>query len=157
MPPVILEFLRAFWAALGEMSPYLLFGFGVAGLLSVLVSPKVVERHLGGNGIWPVVKAALFGVPLPLCSCGVIPVAASLRRHGASKGATTSFLLSTPVTGIDSILVTFSMLGLAIAVFRPLAAFVMGIVGGVLVNAFGTSAGGGGRPAGVRGRLLHAG
>jgi hypothetical protein len=64
---------------------------------------SVVERHLGGRGFWPVLKGALFGVPMPLCSCGVIPVAASLRRHGASRGATVAFLIATPQTGVDSI------------------------------------------------------
>ena len=128
-----------FWYTLCEMAPYLLFGFLIAGLLSVLVSPELVERHLGGRGIWPIFKASLFGVPLPLCSCGVIPVAASLRRHGASKGATTAFLLSTPQTGVDSIMVTFSLLGPVFAVFRPLAAFITGLVGGSIVEAIGTS------------------
>jgi uncharacterized membrane protein YraQ (UPF0718 family) len=126
-----------FWATVAEMSPYLLFGFFVAGLLSVLVSRRMVERHLGGSGTLPLFKAALFGIPLPLCSCGVIPVSMSLHRHGAGKGATLSFLLSTPQTGVDSILVTYSLLGPVFAVFRPLAALVTGIVGGVLVNLFG--------------------
>jgi len=124
-----------FWVVLAEMSPYLLFGFLAAGALSVLVSPQAVERHLGGRGIWPVVKAAAFGVPLPLCSCGVIPVSASLRRHGASRGATTSFLLSTPQTGVDSILVTYGLLGGVLAIFRPLAALLSGILGGGVVAA----------------------
>ena len=118
------------------MAPYLLLGFVVAGLLSVVVSPEWVERHLGGNGFGEVVKASLFGVPLPLCSCGVIPVAASLRRHGASKGATTAFLLSTPQTGVDSIAVTWGLLGPFLAVVRPVAAFITGIFGGGLVQAF---------------------
>jgi len=122
------------WAVLGEMAPYLLFGFLVAGLLSVLISPGLVERHLGGSGGWPIVKASVFGVPLPLCSCGVIPVAASLRRHGASRGATTSFLLSTPQTGVDSIAVTFSLLGPVFAVFRPVVAFLSGLIGGSVVG-----------------------
>ncbi len=126
-----------FWATVGEMSPYLLFGFFVAGVLSILISQSFVERHLGGRGLWPLLKASLFGVPLPLCSCGVIPVSMSLRKHGASKGATISFLLSTPQTGVDSIFVTLSLLGPMFAIFRPLAAFVTGIVGGVLVNVFG--------------------
>jgi len=116
------------------MAPYLLFGFFAAGMLSVLISPKTVEEHLGSRGMWPVFKAALFGVPLPLCSCGVIPVAVSLRRHGASKGATTAFLLSTPQTGADSILVTFSLLGPVFAVFRPVAAMLTGLMGGGVVN-----------------------
>jgi len=121
---------------LSEMAPYLLFGFLFAGTLSVLLSAEMVERHLGGRGIWPVVKATIFGIPLPLCSCGVIPVAASLRRHRATRGATTAFLLSTPQTGVDSIMVTFSLLGPVFAVFRPLAAFFTGLVGGSLVNLF---------------------
>ncbi|MHC4157335.1 MAG: SO_0444 family Cu/Zn efflux transporter [Planctomycetota bacterium] len=123
--------------AVCEMSPYLLFGFLVAGILSVLVSQRFVERHLGGRGVWPLIKASLFGVPLPLCSCGVIPVSMSLHKHGASKGSTIAFLLSTPQTGVDSIFVTLSLLGPVIAVFRPLAAFVTGIFGGVLVDLSG--------------------
>ena len=125
-----------FWATLSEMAPYLLFGFFMAGLLSVLVSQSTVERHLGGKGLWPVAKASILGVPLPLCSCGVIPVSMSLHKHGASKGSTISFLLSTPQTGADSIFVTLSLLGPVFAVFRPLAAFATGIIGGSLVNAF---------------------
>ncbi len=126
-----------FWAVFAEMSPYLLFGFFVAGLLSMLISRRTVERHLGGSGMLPLFKAAIFGVPLPLCSCGVIPVSMSLHKHGAGKGATVSFLLSTPQTGVDSILVTYSLLGPVFAIFRPLAALVTGLVGGVLVNLFG--------------------
>jgi uncharacterized membrane protein YraQ (UPF0718 family)/copper chaperone CopZ len=132
----ILTFLAASWSVFGAMAPYLLLGFVVAGLLSVVISPVWVERHLGGNGIGQVVKASLFGVPLPLCSCGVIPVAASLHRHGAGKGATTAFLLSTPQTGVDSIAVTYALLGPFLAVVRPVAAFVTGIFGGGLVQAF---------------------
>ncbi len=135
----LLRLIVDFWATVGEMSPYLLFGFFVAGLLSVFVSQKMVERHLGGRGFLPVLKATLFGIPLPLCSCGVIPVAMSLRKHGASKGSTISFLLSTPQTGVDSILVTYSLLGPVFAVFRPLAALVTGLVGGILVDLFGHS------------------
>ena len=130
----LLHILTELWVVLGAMAPYLLFGFLVAGILSVLVSPETVEKHLGGNGIVPVLKAAAFGVPLPLCSCGVIPVAASLRRHGASRGATTAFLISTPQTGVDSIFVTWSLLGPVFAVFRPIMALVSGVVGGVLVT-----------------------
>ena len=125
-----------FWSTVAEMSPYLLFGFFMAGILSVLVSQRLVERHLGGKGLWPLFKASLFGIPLPLCSCSVIPVSISLRKHGASKGATISFLLSTPQTGVDSIFVTLSLLGSVFAVFRPLVALVTGLVGGVLVDVF---------------------
>lgn len=124
------------WQVLEEMSPYLLFGFLVAGILSVFISPIWVERHLGSKGIWPLLKASIFGVPLPLCSCGVIPVSMSLHKHGASKGATISFLLSTPQTGADSIFVTLSLLGPLFAVFRPLIAFATGVFGGGLVEIF---------------------
>lgn len=116
------------------MALWLLLGFLVAGVLSVAVSPAWLERHLGGRGLGPVFKSSLFGVPLPLCSCGVIPVAASLRRQGASKAATTAFLLSTPQTGVDSILVTWSMLGPLFGVFRPVMALLTGFLGGGLVQ-----------------------
>jgi hypothetical protein len=129
-----------FWDTVAAMSPYLLFGFFVAGILSAFVSQRIVEKHLGGRGIWPLLKASLFGIPLPLCSCGVIPVSMSLHKHGASKGATISFLLSTPQTGVDSIFVTLSLLGPVFAIFRPLAALVTGLVGGALVDVFGQSA-----------------
>jgi len=125
-----------FWGTIAEMSPYLLFGFFVAGLLSVLVSQQLVEKHLGGGGLWPLLKASIFGVPLPLCSCGVIPVSMSLHKHGASKGATIAFLLSTPQTGVDSIFVTLSLLGPVFAVFRPVAALITGLVGGTVVDVF---------------------
>ncbi len=131
---IITDILIQFWHTLCEMAPYLIFGFFVAGLLSVFISPEIVERHLGGHGIWPVIKASFLGVPLPLCSCSVIPVMTSLRRHGASKGAAVSFLLSTPQTGVDSIMATLGLLGPVFAVFRPLAAFISGVIGGGLVD-----------------------
>ena len=115
------------WLVLGEMGPYLLFGFLMAGVMSVCISPELVERHLGRGGLWPVMKASLFGVPLPLCSCSVIPVSASIRRHGAGRGATTAFLLSTPQTGVDSIAITYALLGPIFAAFRPIAAFATGL------------------------------
>lgn len=127
------NFIIDFWATLAAMSPYLLLGFFVAGLLSVFISAAFVERHLGNRGrfdVWGVIKASLLGVPLPLCSCGVIPVTVSLRKHGASRGSAISFLLSTPQTGIDSFFVTFSLLGPVYAIFRPIIAFVTGLVGG---------------------------
>lgn len=130
------QFLLEFWAILTEMAPYLLFGFLIAGLFSVFIPASWIERHLGGRGFWPVLKATAFGIPLPLCSCGVIPVSASLRRHGATRGATAAFLISTPQTGVDSILVTFSLLGWVFAVFKPIAALVNGVIGGMAVNLF---------------------
>lgn len=133
MPEPIVSFLYNSWIVLGQMSPYLLLGFIISGVLSVFISPEWVERHLGGGRFASIVKATIFGIPLPLCSCGVIPVAASLRKHGASRAATTSFLLSTPQTGIDSIFATWGLLGGFFAVFRPLAALFTGVIGGVLV------------------------
>jgi uncharacterized membrane protein YraQ (UPF0718 family)/copper chaperone CopZ len=135
MMEFIQDILLQTWDTLREMSPFLLFGFLVAGILYVFIKPELIERHLGGKGTSQVVKASILGVPLPLCSCGVIPVAASLRRHGAGKGATTSFLISTPQTGIDSIMVTLSLLGPVFAIFRPLFAFISGVFGGMVVNA----------------------
>ncbi len=134
----VVEQLKAlgeeFWLIIGQMSPYLLLGFLTAGVLNVLISPEWIERHLGGKGVWPIAKASAFGVPLPICSCSVIPIAASLHRHGASKGATTAFLISTPQTGIDSIFVTFSFLGPVYTVFRPVVALLSGVLGGGLVD-----------------------
>ena len=127
------------WLVLGQMSPYLLFGFVAGGVLSVYLSPAWVERHLGQNRRLAVLKAALFGVPLPLCSCSVIPVSVAIRKQGASRGATTAFLLSTPQTGVDSLAVTYALLGPVFAIFRPLTALLSGLIGGVLVQIAGGS------------------
>jgi uncharacterized membrane protein YraQ (UPF0718 family) len=135
------------WLVLGDLAPYLLLGFAAAGLISVCISPEWIERHLGGPGLRPVIKAALWGIPLPLCSCGVVPVAASMRRHGASRAATTAFLLSTPQTGVDSIAATYALLGPVFAAFRPVAALVSGLLGGTLILLAGPGAdNGGGEP-----------
>jgi len=143
----IIEYVRIaaleFLATLMAMAPYLLFGFVAAGIISVLVAPEQVRRHLGGHGLWPVIKAALFGVPLPLCSCSVIPVTVSLLKHGASRGAATAFLLSTPETGVDSIVVTYGMLGPVFGIVRPLAALIAGVLGGGAVALVEGKAGSG--------------
>ena len=131
---MVIDFILELWSLTKDMSPYLLLGFLIAGILSVAVSPVFVEKNLGGKGLFPIVKASLFGIPLPLCSCGVIPVAASLYRQGANKSATTSFLISTPQTGVDSILVTYSLLGPIFAIFRPISALLAGIIGGLAVK-----------------------
>jgi uncharacterized membrane protein YraQ (UPF0718 family) len=133
----ITTFLKDFWALLAEMSPYLLLGFLVAGLVSVFLSSEFVRRHLGKRSFGAVVKASLFGVPLPLCSCGVMPVALSLKEAGAGNGAAVSFLISTPQTGIDSIAITYSLMGPVFAIIRPIAAFISGVLGGTVVNMFG--------------------
>jgi len=136
MLDTILRILWESWLVLGQMAPYLLFGFGVAGVLSVCISPEFIERHLGGRGFLPVLKASVLGVPLPMCSCSVIPVSASFRRHGAGRAAVAALLLSTPQIGIDSIVVTYSLLGAAFAVYRPVVALAPGLLGGFLVMLF---------------------
>ena len=117
-----------------EMAPYLLLGFLIAGILHVFVPQGFYRRYLSKDNKWAVLWAALLGVPLPLCSCGVIPTAIGLRNEKASKGAVASFLIATPQTGIDSILATFSLMGLGFAIIRPVAALVTGVCGGLLVN-----------------------
>ncbi len=131
-----MESWNAFINLLNEMSPYLLLGFLFAGLLHVYVPQGIYTRYLSHNDFRSVLWAALFGIPLPLCSCGVIPTAMSLRNEGASKGATTSFLIATPQTGVDSIMATYSLLGLPFAIIRPFVALVTAMVGGVAVNRF---------------------
>ena len=131
----MLYLLEQIWSATVDMAPYLLFGFGIAGALSVMLPSSFVEEHLGKDKLSSVFKATLAGAPLPLCSCGVIPVAAGLRNRGASKGATTAFLISTPQTGVDSIMVTYALMGPVFALFRLGAAIVGGIAGGIIVTA----------------------
>lgn len=117
-----------------ESAPWLLLGLILAGLLKVFVPMAWMQKQLGGHGFKTVVKAALLGAPLPLCSCGVIPAAVGLRRSGASKAATTSFLVSTPETGVDSITVSYVLLGPFMAIIRPIAAITSAIVAGLLVG-----------------------
>lgn len=133
---MIKDYITPLIDLLNEMSPYLLLGFLIAGILHEFVPQNIYRKQLSKNNFRSVMIAALFGVPLPLCSCGVIPTAMSLRREGVSKGATTSFLISTPQTGVDSIIATASLLGIPFALTRPIVAFVTAIVGGCLVNRF---------------------
>ena len=118
------------------MAPYLLMGMLIAGVLHVFIGQDFIVRHLGRSALGSIVKATLLGIPLPICSCGVIPVAASLKREGASNSATLSFLVSTPTTGVDSIAATYSLMGPLFTVFRPLAAFISGITIGALHYIF---------------------
>lgn len=117
-----------------DSAPWLLLGLILAGLLKVFVPMAWMQKQLGGHGFKTVVKAALLGAPLPLCSCGVIPAAVGLRRSGASKAATTSFLVSTPETGVDSVTVSYVLLGPFMAIVRPIAAIASAIVAGLLVG-----------------------
>jgi Predicted permeases len=115
-----------------EMSPYLLFGMAMAGLIHVFLGKDTITRQLGRRGLKSVVKATLLGIPLPICSCGVVPVASSLEREGAHKSSVLAFLVATPTTGVDSIFATYSLLGPLYAIFRPLAALLTGITLGGL-------------------------
>ena len=128
------SFLISLLNVVCEMSPYLLLGFLIAGVLHVFVPQKFYAKYLSNKNKFSVVWAALLGIPLPLCSCGVIPTAIGLRKEKASKGAIASFLIATPQTGIDSILATFSLMGLGFAIIRPVAALITGVCGGLLVN-----------------------
>ena len=120
------------------MSPYLLLGFLFAGILKVAFPQKIIDKYLGKKNAKSVLYASLLGIPLPLCSCGVIPTGISFYKSGASKGSSVSFLISTPQTGIDSILVTYSLLGLPFAIIRPFIALITGFLGGLLANRFDT-------------------
>ncbi|MFO7749708.1 MAG: permease [Desulfobacteraceae bacterium] len=120
-----------------EVAIYLVFGFAVAAILHVVFPESVVKKHLGGNTFGSVFKSSLFGIPLPLCSCGVVPVATSLKNSGASRGATISFLVSTPQVGADSFLITYSLIGWFFGVFRIVASFIIAMAAGILVNLFG--------------------
>ncbi len=128
------DFLVSLLNVVCEMAPYLLLGFLIAGVLHVFVPQNFYRRYLSKDNKLSVLWAALLGIPLPLCSCGVIPTAIGLRNEKASKGAIASFLIATPQTGIDSILATFSLMGLGFAVIRPMAALITGVCGGLLVN-----------------------
>lgn len=128
--------LLTFINMLCQMAPYLLLGFMMAGVLHVFVPANFFERHLAKENFKSVLLAALIGVPLPLCSCGVIPTAISLRKDGASRGATVSFMISTPQIGVDSIIATYSMMGLPFAIVRPIAALLTSIAGGAVTTWF---------------------
>ncbi len=119
-----------------SMSFYLLLGFLFAGILHVLVPQQIFSKYLSKNNWISVFYATLFGIPLPLCSCGVIPTAMALYKEGASKGSVIAFLIATPQTGIDSIIATYSLLGLPFAIIRPIAAFFTSIFAGLVTNIF---------------------
>ena len=128
------DYLLSLLNVVCEMAPYLLLGFLIAGILHVFVPQGFYRKYLSKNNKLAVLWAALLGVPLPLCSCGVIPTAIGLRNEKASKSAVASFLIATPQTGIDSILATFSLMGLGFAIIRPVAALITGVCGGLLVS-----------------------
>lgn len=130
----ILDFWNELVGLTVEMAPYLLLGFLFAGILYAWFPADKMTRYLGKNNSASALNAALLGIPLPLCSCGVIPTGVSFYKNGASKGSAVSFLISTPQTGVDSIMVTWSLLGLPMAIIRPIIALVTGVFGGILTN-----------------------
>ena len=131
-----MEIVKIIFSIFNEMSFYLLLGFLFAGILHVLVPQQLFSKYLSKNNWVSVLYATLFGIPLPLCSCGVIPTAMALHKEGASKGSVISFLIATPQTGVDSIIATYSLLGLPFAIIRPIAAFFTSIFAGLVTNVF---------------------
>jgi len=135
-----MEYFTLFFTALidlsNAMAPYILFGLLFAGFLHEIVPETLVTKHLGKDSISSVIKSTLFGIPLPVCSCGVIPLATSIKKSGASKGATLSFLISTPITGVDSILATFGMFGWVFTIYRVITSMIIAIIAGILTNLF---------------------
>ena len=129
-------FLDSLVTLSNAMAPYILFGLFFAGILHEIVPESLVTKHLGKENISSVIKATLFGVPLPVCSCGVIPLATSIKKSGASRGATISFLISTPITGIDSILATYGMFGWIFTFYRISTSMIIAMIAGVLTNIF---------------------
>ena len=125
-----------FLALFMESAPWLLLGLLVAGVMHELVPVSFLEKHMGSASFGSITKAAVIGAPLPLCSCGVIPAALGLRRSGASKSSTISFLVSTPETGVDSVSVSYALLGPLYAIVRPVAAIVSAIYAGLMVRFF---------------------
>jgi len=122
------------WSLLLESSVYILFGLLVSGLLHMFLNPSSVARHFSKGRFRSVLKASLLGIPIPLCSCGVLPAAVALRKQGANRGATTAFLISTPESGIDSIAITYALLDPVMTVARPVAAFVTAAAAGITEN-----------------------
>jgi uncharacterized protein len=131
---MITDFLYEIYILFIEMAPYLMIGLAFVAILNIYMTKEFVKKQIGKDSIWSIFKAALFGVPLPLCSCGVIPTTVYMADSKASKGAVTSFLISTPQTGIDSIIATYGMMGPVFGIFRPISALIMGILGGLFIN-----------------------
>ena len=140
MKHIIIQILAASWHVFLESAIYMLFGFFVAGIIYVFLKPEKVGQYLGRGRVRSVFMSALVGIPVPLCSCGVVPAAASLKRQGATNGATLSFLISTPESGVDSIPITYALMDPIITIVRPVAAFITAITAGIFENFFNTSA-----------------
>lgn len=134
---IFVGIISEIWYVFCDASAYIIFGIFAAGIIHALIDQQKIARYLGKPGLRSVILAALCGVPLPLCSCGVIPAAISLRKSGASKGSTLSFLISTPESGIDSVAISYALLDIPMTIIRPVAAFITAIVAGLAENIFG--------------------
>jgi len=131
-----LVFIEALIDLSNAMAPFIILGLLFAGIMHELIPQTLVMKHLGQQNIGSVIKSTLFGIPLPVCSCGVIPLASSLKKSGASKGSTLSFLISTPITGVDSILATYGIFGWIFTLYRIITSMIIAIVAGILTNIF---------------------
>ncbi|CAA6826233.1 MAG: Transporter [uncultured Sulfurovum sp.] len=132
----ILLFIEALIDLSNEMAIFIIFGLLFAGIMHELIPETLVTKHLGKENIWSVIKSTVFGIPLPVCSCGVIPLATSIKKSGASKGATLSFLISTPITGVDSIMATYGIFGWIFTIYRAITSMIIAMVAGILTNIF---------------------
>ena len=134
---IVIIFLQSFWTLTQDMAIYIIIGVLFAGLLKQIIPDTFIKNHLGDDNISSVIKASLFGIPLPLCSCSVIPFATTLKKEGASSGSVLSFLISTPITGADSILATYGFFGWIFTIYRVVTSLIIAIVVGILQNIIG--------------------
>ncbi len=136
---MVYKILLESWNLYLDVAVYMLFGFFIAGLLYVFFKPDRIKKYLGTGKIKPVILSALFGIPIPLCSCGVVPVATGLKKQGANSGAALSFMIATPESGVDSIAISYAMLDPILTIIRPAAGFVTAVLTGVAENFLGSS------------------
>lgn len=129
-----LEFWHHFWVLLDAIAMYMLLGLVIASILRIYISDRFIVSHMGGNTLGAVLKASLLGLPLPLCSCSVLPIATSLKKSGAGNGPVVSFLSTTPMTGVDSIIPTYGVFGGLITVLRVLVSLIIGLLAGIIVG-----------------------
>ena len=134
---LFIDFINNFYTLTLDMAIYIVFGILFAGVLKQIIPKNFVSKHLGDDNYSSVIKASLFGIPLPLCSCSVIPFATSLKKEGASSGSVLSFLISTPITGADSILATYGFFGWIFTIYRVVTSLIIAIIAGILQNLFG--------------------
>jgi len=131
---ILIDFFMNFWHLSSMIGLYVIIGLIFVGIVHLFVSEEWIKKHLGTKSKYGAVKGALYGIPLPLCSCGVIPLATGLRKKGASKASVTSFFITTPMTGVDSIIATYGVFGLPMAILRVVSSFISGVLAGVFVK-----------------------